>query len=400
MQQAIWHLTEGDLTVTDEAEADKDQALKDINEMRRALRTLISTMWSSFSTEGTALFHDLMSIVRISLADAAELVEDKAGLAKESLRNVESEVQEGKRDTLGRDKKRLEQEEDPKVAWQHGMDTVKDAGTTVIGATQSTTAAAQEQSAKTSNRLQDAYYKIIDRAQTDQEYRQALDTLFTIIQKRLDSTIDAASDPNTTLSTFIADPTPEQHIPKALGLIRTLVERLAGTSLEPLVQKSRTCANSIVRDEDLKKWFDEFLATTRKNLAEPGYARSDESQAKRKELRIRWRTLLEKDQKWKASVDSIKEELKKVEEGLTNDEDLNALKEAHLKLGEDIERGLVEAGKEAQTGMQAVIEQATWFWQDLFKVYLPKMLEKMRDVPIPRYVRQSIHMHYTDAYIF
>jgi hypothetical protein len=35
--------------------------------------------------------------------------------------------------------------------------------------------------------------------------------------------MDAASDPNVTLSSFIADPTPEQHIPKALALLRTLV---------------------------------------------------------------------------------------------------------------------------------------------------------------------------------
>lgn len=207
-----------------------------------------------------------------------------------------------------------------------------------------------------------------------------MDSLFDIIQNRLNSAMDAASDPKTTLSNFIADPTPEQHIPKALSLLRTLVERLANTSLEPLIEKTRGCAHSILQDPELKAWFDDFFSTVRKNLSEPGYARSEEAQNKRKELRVRWRTLLEKSDQWKASVDDVKEEAKKVEAGIRNDEDLNRVREAHAKLGSDIEQGLVEAGQEAQTGMQAAIEQATWFWQDLFKVYLPRLMSKMKDI--------------------
>jgi len=213
-----------------------------------------------------------------------------------------------------------------------------------------------------------------------------LDTLFDIIQKRLNSAIDAASDPNITLSNFIADPTPEQHIPKALDLLCTLVERFANAPLEPLVQKARICANSVLKDQELKAWFDDFFATARKNLSEPGYARSEEAQGKRKELRARWKTLLEKSDKWKAAVDDVVEELKKVGAGIRSDEDLNRVREAHAKLGSDIEQGLVEAGQEAQTGMQAAVEQATWFWQDLFKVYIPRIMSKMRDIPIPRLV--------------
>ena len=83
-------------------------------------------------------------------------------------------------------------------------------------------------------------------------------------------------------------------------------------------------------------------------------------------------------------VEAVKAEFAKVEGGLKSDADLNRLKAEHAKLGEDIERGLVEAGQEAKTGMQAAVEQATWFWQDLFKVYVPRIMSKMGDVPIPR----------------
>lgn len=225
---------------------------------------------------------------------------------------------------------------------------------------------------------------MVDRAQTDPEYRQALDTIFGIIQDRINRMVDAASDPSTTLSTFIADPTPEQHVRKALNLISTLIERLSGTPLAPLFQKLRACSSSISKDEELKTLFNNFFALLRKNLSQVDYARSEESALKRRDLRVRWRTVLEKDKTWENAVDGVKAELAKVETGLRNNQDLNRMKDVHTKLGEDIEKGLVEAGDEAKTGMQAAIEQATWFWQDLFKVYIPRVLSKMSDVPIPR----------------
>ncbi|KAH9475246.1 hypothetical protein JR316_0012357 [Psilocybe cubensis] len=388
LQQALHHLTQGDLTSTPEAQQTKDDALNDISAIRRALRTLLTTLWSSLSSEGTSLGEDILSLIRLSLADAAELVEGQAGSAKAAIRSVEEEVREGKRDALGREKKRMEEEREggAKVRWEHGMDVVKDTGSTVIGTVQSTTQAIEEKKEKTGSRLRETFYKVSDRAKNDPEYRQSLDTLFDIVQKRLNSTIDAASDPNTTLSSFVSDPTPEQHIPKALNLLRTLVERLANTSLEPLIQKFRTAAYTILQDPELKAWFDDFLSVSRKNLADPGYARSDEAEAKRQELRSRWKALLDKDSsgKWKMVVDDLKKELNNVQSGMENDEDLNRLKEAHAKLGADIERGLVDASEEAKTGVQAAIEQATWFWQDLFKYYIPKFLSKMKDVPIPR----------------
>lgn len=160
LQKAAWHLTEGDLTVTPEAKSEKDKATENLNAIRTSLRSLLSIIWSSVSSEGTSIFDDLLSIIRLSLADAAELIEEQAGSTKESLRTIDTEVQEGTRDTLGRDKKRLEEEKDTKVAWQHGMDTVKDAGTSVIGTAQDVSAGAQDKADKTSSRLQEAFYKV------------------------------------------------------------------------------------------------------------------------------------------------------------------------------------------------------------------------------------------------
>ena len=40
-------------------------------------------------------------------------------------------------------------------------------------------------------------------------------------------------------------------------------------------------------------------------------------------------------------------------------------------------------------GAHTFMDRAPWFWQDLFKVYLPKAFSKMRDFPIPRYAVTS-----------
>jgi Family of unknown function (DUF5923) len=160
LQEALWHLTEGDLTVDSEVDADKDQAKADIRALRKALRNLFSVVWDSVSTEGSSIFYDLLSVIRLSLADAAELVEEQAGKAKDSLRSIDDEVQSGKRDTLGRDKQRLEEEKDTKVAWEHGMDSVKGAGSTVIDTTRSAVETAEEKAEKTSQRIQDAWNKV------------------------------------------------------------------------------------------------------------------------------------------------------------------------------------------------------------------------------------------------
>ncbi|KAF5320053.1 hypothetical protein D9611_010270 [Ephemerocybe angulata] len=395
LQEAIWHLTEGDLTTTSEAEADKDEAKADVQALRSSLRTLISIVWDSLSTEGTSIFHDILSLLRLSLADAAGLIEEQAGAAKDTLRKVEDEVQSGERDTFGRNKERLEQEKDPKVAWQHGMDTVKDAGTTVIGAAQTTTATAQEKADKTSDRIHEALTKIAQRAQNDENYKHALDTIFSILQKRLNASLDAAADPSATVANFIADTTPEQHIPKAVDLFRTFFERLAGTSLDPFIGKFRTVTASVMRDPELKQFFNDALTFVRRTLTEADFVNSKEAAQERKQLRVRWRTFTEKDEKWKGEIDQLKEEWTKIEAGIKNDKDLENIRVAQNNFTADLGKGLQAAGAEvageakeaaqsAQGTLEAAMEQATWFWQDLFKVYIPKGISKMRDLPIPR----------------
>ena len=161
LQEMTWHLEQGDLVPTAEAKEDREQALRDIHSLQRSIRVILKVAYNNITTEGTHIFSDFASVVRLMLADAAELVEVQAGKAKETLRRVEHDVQEGRRDTLGRDKARIEAEKnDARITWEHGMDTVKGAGSMVIGASQNVAVTVEDTTERTALRLQNALFSV------------------------------------------------------------------------------------------------------------------------------------------------------------------------------------------------------------------------------------------------
>ncbi|KAJ7280323.1 hypothetical protein C8J57DRAFT_123428 [Mycena rebaudengoi] len=389
LQEAISHLTEGDLTVISDPNevVDKKEVSSDVTAVRSSIRTLLSILWSSIASEGSFLLNDFASFSRLALADAAEVVESGAARAKESLLEVEQGVQDGKRDNLGRDKERLEEEKDLRVAFEHGMDTVKDAGSSLIGAGQTAKAKAEETSDRTTARLEAAYQKACTRAQKDPKYRDAISTLFDTVHKWVSKALDTAADKNLSLDDFIDDPTPEQHIRQALGLIKTLTDRFAKprSSVDDVQSKAQKFIDAARKDTaEVKSWVDKFFDHIRRSLDEPDYPRSDEAKAVRRDLRKRARVLLDADTEAGRTWAELKETLQVFGLAVAEDKDLQRVREAHVHLGNDIERGLVQAGQEAETGVQAVLERASWFWQDLFAVYGPRALALLKDIPIPR----------------
>ncbi|KAK0467954.1 uncharacterized protein EV420DRAFT_1502084 [Desarmillaria tabescens] len=358
LQEAIWHLSEGDISVPAPSDVvDTDEAAQDVEKIRKALRKLLQIAWSSISSEDSFVFRDFASFARSSLADAAEMVEDQAARAKDSLREVEQEVQEGKRDTLGRDKERMEEEEkDVKVQFEHTMDSLKDTGATVIGAGQDAKAKAEELADRTGDRLKNAFQRACEQAQKDEEYRSAVNTL-------LDT----------------------KHVSKALKELKTLVERFANNrSLNDLFAKAKQCAIDVREDKDLQKWFQELLQVIRKTINDVGYMQSEELKQTKKDLRTRWKKFFVEDSKWKTHYGALRNELNAFEAALSQDKDTKRLRDAHVQLGKAIEHGLVEAGAQAKSGLHAAMEQASWFWRDIFQVYIPRALTFMKGFPIPR----------------
>jgi hypothetical protein len=97
-------------------------------------------IWDNVSAEGFGVFSDFASFIRLSFADAAELVSEKSTKVAEKLRDVEGEVQSGERDTVGIKEQTKEEMKraDVREVFEKSMDTVKDTGSAAIGAAQFT----------------------------------------------------------------------------------------------------------------------------------------------------------------------------------------------------------------------------------------------------------------------
>ncbi|OCH86793.1 hypothetical protein OBBRIDRAFT_204740 [Obba rivulosa] len=394
IQEGLWHLSEAEYSSTSTTapvDIDKEQAYKDSKAIARSLRTLFRVVWENLSQEGRSVFHDFASFMRLALADAAEYVAEGAGTTAEKLREIESEVQEGERNELGLKKRKAEgnaEEADARAKFERTMDSTKAVGSKAIGAGQAAARTGKNLVDRTSTRLQDAFYKVCDRAQDDPEYHSAVTTIFDLAEKWVDRSLDATGNINqaTSLDAFIEDPTSEQHLITGIRCFRTYLERLAGgMSLDEVFARLRVCGVDIQNDKELRGWFDKLFAHLRKSLDERGYVRSEEAQKTRESLRREWQELLDADSdkghKWKEDVAEFKKELDEFQKAIDRDEDLRRVRKAYEKLGDDLEDSILVAGS---VGIQSLMEKAPWFWQDVFNVYLPKLLGTLKDIPIPR----------------
>ncbi|CAK5263339.1 unnamed protein product [Mycena citricolor] len=390
MQEALWHISQGDTDVlvssTNDV-VDTDEAASDAKAVSDSVRTILTILWQSVVSEGSFLFNDLASFARLALADAAESLELNASGAKDGLRQVEKEVQDGKRDNLGRDKQRVEEEKDVRVAFEHGMDTLKGAGSSMIGAGQTAADKTEDISERTTTRLQKAYLKACQRAQNDREYHDSLSNLFDTVHKWVSKAFDTTTNQPFTLGSLVEDTTPEQHLHQALGAIKTMLDRFASPkcSVDDVVGKLQVFVSAIRGDStEVKQWLDKFLKYAHKSLDDMDYSQSDEAKTTRRELRHQWRALLDADTEAGHAWTELKGTLETFGTAIAEDKDVERLQQVHGRLGSDIDRGLVEAGETAETGVQAVLERMSWFWHDLFAVYAPRMLSMLKDLPVPR----------------
>ncbi|KAG1718945.1 hypothetical protein EDB19DRAFT_1898934 [Suillus lakei] len=392
LQEVFWHLSEGDFAETRVEAINTDEASADLQSIRSAIRTLLHIIWINVSGEGSVLLNDFASFARLAMADLAGAIETGAAHCQgESTR-------QGERDNLGRKRKtpeelERERQEDTKAKFEQTMDTAKEAGSKAIGVGQEVKASAEEMAERTRIRLQDTYYNICERAQKDEDYHRALSTLFNTVSKWINKSLDTATDINqsTSLESFIDDPSNEKHVLEALRGIRTLVERAAGgKSLDDAFAKARLCAAHVRNDEDLKRWFNDFFAHVRKSLDEPGYARSEEAHHMHQQLGERWKQLLDQDsdagRKWKEDVRALRHELRSFQQAIARDVDLQRVRKAHAAFGRELGQSV---GMGAQMGMQFAIDQASWFWQDVFNVYAPRLLRVIKDIPIPSLIEPS-----------
>ncbi|KAG6331470.1 hypothetical protein ID866_7618, partial [Astraeus odoratus] len=222
----------------------------------------------------------------------------------------------------------------------------------------------------------------------DEEYKRALSTLFDTTAKWVNKTVDTVADvgPSTSLETFVDDPTDEKHLHQALYNIRALVERLAdGKSLDGVISHFRACALDVKEDKDIKAWYNDFFAYVRKCLEEPKYAHDEQAKQEYEHLSKRWNELLDEDsdaaRKWKQDVKALRRDLRAFQQAISKDPDVIRVRKSHTQLCGDLESIGVDTGK---AGVRFALEQGSWFWQDVFNVYVPRVLNALKDIPIPR----------------
>jgi len=162
LQETLWHLQESNFSDVRLEAMDVEEATADLDAFRSSIRTLIKILWTNISGEGNILLNDFASFTRLMVADLAEVVESQASQAKHVVREFDTQVQEGEKDSLGRKRKTPEEieEEDAKAKFEKTMDTVKGTGSTVIGAAQSAQGTAKETSGRAANRLQEAFFGV------------------------------------------------------------------------------------------------------------------------------------------------------------------------------------------------------------------------------------------------
>jgi len=230
---------------------------------------------------------------------------------------------------------------------------------------------------------------MLKRAREDLEYRRSLDTLFDLVQKWFKATgsvaVEAAQ--STSLESFVNDPTPEKHLIQAIRYVNKLVQNITGgRTLDDLHSALRMCVIDIRNDTGLRQWVEDYIAYARRVLENAGDNDTEEIRDTRQALRRRWNELTDTgsdtSRKWTEDFEALQKEVREFQERMGQDKDLQAVRQAHAQLGRDIEEILVDV---AAVGLQAAVSGTSWFWADLFNVYLPRFISTIKSIPIPRY---------------
>ncbi|GJJ13345.1 hypothetical protein Clacol_007597 [Clathrus columnatus] len=374
LQTALYDLSHGELQADPSLQQSQREAMEDAEQASNALREVFMIVLHHLTSTSSGM-GDFASFIRTFLADTAEVVEQHAGTVKSELRQTEAEVQEGKRDALGRENREDYQSDDARQRFERNMDTVKAAGSNVIGGAQAVKESGDQLGDKVSHDLDNLVENILINCENDENYRKAVLTVFDITSKWLNKSLDSSE--KNSIQDIIDDPT--GRVSNALKCLNTLMERLASKSSDDLLNALRATIRDIKEDPELHKYFDDLHDFMRRSLVEPTYVRSEEHERHRKDLNERWKRLQsgEQHRKWHDDVDRLRREYREFFTRIENDTDVRRLHEASLVFGKDF----VEA---AATLQEVALGHANWLWQDISDVYLPRLIEKLQGIPIPR----------------
>jgi hypothetical protein len=150
-----------------------------------------------------------------------------------------------------------------------------------------------------------------------------------------------------------------------------------GKSLDPLFEKSDKLFQTIKDDPRISSLFEDLDEFVDRLLFEEDYVTTSKASRRAQDLYDRAQKLVKEDSAWKATAQEFVDELRDYLKAIENDKTTRRLGDAFEKLGEDIAR----LGK---TGFGALKSEADNIWKDVFNVILPRLIDSIKDIPLPR----------------
>lgn len=212
---------------------------------------------------------------------------------------------------------------------------------------------------------------IIDEIQSSPEYSEALDTLLSLLRKY--ATLTASSVKEAAASSTAQLDTNAQA-ESAASLFREIIESFTGP-LDSVLRTADRVIKDVQDDERIKTLFDEAGKFLDRAIYEQGYATSSKAQRKAEDLYDRAQSLIQSNATWKRDADALVAELNKSLDKASNDRAL-------IGLGRKLEKFETRVERFGKTGMS--LAEGSELWNDLVGVMLPRVLEAVKMIPLPR----------------
>ncbi len=223
------------------------------------------------------------------------------------------------------------------------------------------------------DKLIERLQEIVTEAQKNKQYHQAINTLVGLVKKYATKVQDAAEEVKD--NTEVDDE--DDHVKQAGRDLKAFVEKLAGKSLDPLIEAAKKAGEDVKNDPKLSEYFDAIEQYVDRLLHDEGYVVSQRAYRKASSLYDDGQSLLTNNPTWKADANKLQQEIESFLKALTDDETTSELVLALERLGDDI----AVAGVAGLTSLRV---DGSGLYRDIVDVIIPRTISLIKQIPIPR----------------
>ncbi|KAG7570921.1 hypothetical protein FFLO_01119 [Filobasidium floriforme] len=313
---------------------------------------------------------DIILLSRDILADAAEMTAESASEAAKATRPSEQEREQGLDYDKIKDKGKVHAKHTVSGLYQaQAKEEAFDKGVALKNYLDEKLPAADEAKDALINRMKD----MISHAQTTPEYKESMDTLIHIAKKYMAKAQEAAEEVKDKSDASID----EDRVQQAGKDLKTFVERLAGKSLDPVVEAGQKASEDIRGDPKLTAYFEAIEEFMDRCMNDPKYVTSQRAYRKASSLYDDGQSLIKNNPTWKSDADKLRKEVESFFNALSHDKTSGELVDAIETFGEDS----VEAG---HVGWNSLKSEGRGLYRDAVDVILPRLVGLVKEIPVPR----------------